>query len=89
MNTVIAVDKELYDTVLKNSIRANDLDDENRRLKEINCWHSEQLWESSKRNQQLKELLIECREILEKETYDLMVKKIDNTIGERNDKVTA
>lgn len=80
MNTVIAVDKELYNAVLKNSIRANDLDDENRRLKEINYWHSEQLWESSKRNQQLKELLKECREILEKETYDLVVKKIDEVL---------
>ena len=34
-------------------------------------------------NQQLKELLLVCRKILEKETYDLMVKKIDNAIGEK------
>ena len=31
----------------------------------------------------LKELLLVCRKILEKETYDLMVKKIDNAIGEK------
>lgn len=31
----------------------------------------------------LKVLLLECRKILEKETYDLMVKKIDNAIGEK------
>lgn len=44
---------------------------------------SEKIAELSVENQQLKELLLECRKILEKETYDLMVKKIDNAIGEK------
>lgn len=58
----VCVDKVVYDAVLRNSVRFNDLEAE---------------------NQQLKELLLVCRKILEKETYDLMVKKIDNALGEK------
>lgn len=36
-----------------------------------------------KQNQQLKELLRECRELFEKQGYLNMVDKIDNTIGEK------
>lgn len=61
MNTVIAVDKELYEAVLRNSARVNDLEAENYKLKEINLWHSEKSWNCEKEKQQLKELLLRCK----------------------------
>lgn len=91
---MITVEKEVYEAVLRNSVRVNDLEAENHKLKEINLCHSEKLWDCEKEKQQLKELLKEC-----KTSIDLLIKmnidgingykllyllfKIDNAIGEK------
>lgn len=56
---MIKVEKEVYEAVLRNSVRVNDLEAENHKLKEINLWHSEKSWDCEKEKQQLKELLRE------------------------------
>ena len=87
----VCVDKVAYEAVLRNSVRVNDLEAENHKLKEINLWHSEKSWDCEKEKQQLKELLKECREILEDITehtdynevgIEKLLTKIDNAIGE-------
>ena len=57
---MITVEKEVYDAVLRNSVRVSDLEAENHKLKEINLWHSEKSWDCEKEKQQLKELLKYC-----------------------------
>lgn len=57
MKEMITVDKELYEAVLRNSVRVNDLEAENHKLKEINLWHSEKSWNCEREKQQLKGLL--------------------------------
>lgn len=71
MKEMITVEKEVYEAVLRNSIKVCDLEAE---------------------NQQLKELLKECREVIEwykadcgyKDTpTEAVLTKIDNAIGEK------
>ena len=62
MKEMITVEKEVYEAVLRNSVRVSDLEAE---------------------NQQLKELLKECRELFDELGYLNMVEKIDNAIGEK------
>ena len=69
---MITVEKEVYEAVLRNSIRVNDLEAE---------------------NQQLKELLKECRDLIGKIEFctpncyktleENILTKIDNAIGEK------
>lgn len=94
MKGMITVEKEVYEAVLRNSVRVNDLEAENHKLKEINLWHSEKSWDCEKEKQQLKELLKECKHIMniekdfaschfEKQKLDELLIKIDNVIGEK------
>ena len=94
---MITVEKEVYEAVLRNSVRVNDLEAENHKLKEINLCHSEKLCDCEKEKQRLKELLKECREWIEfmeekcraDENYKgtmyfkNLVKNIDEAIGEK------
>jgi hypothetical protein len=86
---MITVEKEVYEAVLRNSVRVNDLEAENHKLKEINLWHSEKSWNCEKENQQLKELLSKCLDELAEfnnsyypETQELF-SQIVNAIGEK------
>lgn len=91
---MITVEKEVYEAVLRNSVRVNDLEAENHKLKEINLWHSEKSWDCEKENQQLKELLVICKHctltLIAKGVSDCngmklsgLITKIDNAIGEK------
>ena len=92
MRETITVEKEVYEAVLRNSVRVNDLEAENHKLKEINLWHSEKLCDCEKENQQLKELLASAKDIIEwystesgyidLPTKDVLT-QIDNAIGEK------
>lgn len=71
MKEMITVEKEVYEAVLRNSVRVSDLEAE---------------------NQQLKELLKECRKALNKAKGDTVwypveidhtLTQIDNAIGEK------
>ena len=101
MKEMITVEKEVYEAVLRNSVRVNDLEVENEQLKKdirygfaVDGIVMEKMDKINAENQQLKELLKEC-----KTSIDLLIKmnidsingykllyllfKIDNAIGEK------
>lgn len=69
MKEMITVEKEVYEAVLRNSVKVNDLEAENQRLREmvLNDVTMERAYKLREENQQLKELLKECREFFEEE----------------------
>ena len=99
MKEMITVEKEVYDTVLRNSVRVNDLEAENEQLKKdirygfaVDGIVMEKMDKINAENQQLKELLYKCREKLDwlNGGYDVwggeltdFIEEIDNAIGEK------
>jgi hypothetical protein len=100
MKEMITVEKEVYEAVLRNSVRVNDLEAENEQLKKdirygfaVDGIVMEKMDKINAENQQLKELLKECRGLLDNynhtfETKDWekssnLITKIDNAIGEK------
>jgi hypothetical protein len=87
---MIMVEKEVYEAVLRNSIRVNDLEAENQQLRK---WCEEfNALDVAKENKQLKDLLKECRKALNKAKGDTVwypveidhvLTQIDNAIGEK------
>lgn len=59
MKEMITVEKEVYEAVLRNSVRVNDLEAEKQRLREmvLNDVTMERAYKLREENQQLKELL--------------------------------
>lgn len=79
---MITVEKEVYEAVLRNSVRVNDLEAENAQLhkflEEFNAL------DVAEENQRLKGLLKECRDDVYNYQYICLgtLTKIDNAIGE-------
>jgi BMFP domain-containing protein YqiC len=63
----IVVEKEVYESVLKNSVKVADLEAENMQLRQF-CEEFNAL-DVAEENQQLKEMLLKCREKLDKLDY--------------------
>ena len=62
MKELIAVEKEVYEAVLRNSVRVNDLEAENAQL--IKFLEEFNALDVAKENKKLKEMLYKCREKL-------------------------
>lgn len=67
MKETITIEKEVYEAVLRNSVKVADLEAENMQLRK---WCEEfNALDVAKENQKLKELLKECREVLKITIY--------------------
>ena len=87
---MITVEKEVYEAVLRNSVRVKDLEAENAQLRKF--LEEFNALDVAKENQQLKEMLYKCREKLDRLDYGCevwqgeltgFIEEIDNAIGEK------
>ena len=84
MKELIAVEKEVYEAVLRNSVRVNDLEAENAQL--IKFLEEFNVLDVAEENKKLKELLKEVRDawvIYKPYDRNQLCKRIDNAIGEK------
>lgn len=81
MKETIQVEKEVYEAVLRNSVKVVDLEAENRRLKKVERKKGKLVNE----NYKLKELLKRCRDFINYEVPDhciddVLIDKIDEVL---------